>query len=115
MKLTSTHRIGLAIVWLLLLGVLGMWISSRIQVSGDLRKFMPAAQTPAQKLLIDEMGEGPGSRLLLMSIEGSDAETLADQSRTLHAALAARPEFSLVANGGDASLESIPAHLRPYR
>ena len=93
----------------------GWAIAQRLELSGDLRKFMPAAQTPAQKLLIDEMGEGPGSRLLLMSIEGSDAETLADQSRALHAALAARPEFSLVANGGDASLESIPAHLRPYR
>ena len=93
----------------------GWAIAQRLELSGDLRKFMPAAQTPAQKLLIDEMGEGPGSRLLLMSIEGSDAETLADQSRALHAALAARTEFSLVANGGDASLESIPAHLRPYR
>ncbi len=93
----------------------GWAIAQRLELSGDLRKFMPAAQTPAQKLLIDEMGEGPGSRLLLMSIEGSDAETLADQSRALHAALAARTEFSLVANGGDASLKSIPAHLRPYR
>ena len=28
---------------------------------------MPAPQTPAQKLLIDELGEGPGSRLLLIA------------------------------------------------
>ena len=113
--LSSRQRTSLALLWLVILLLAGWAIAQRLELSGDLRKFMPAAQTPAQKLLIDEMGEGPGSLLLLMSIEGSDAETLADQSRTLHAALAARPEFSLVANGGDASLESIPAHLRPYR
>lgn len=113
--LSSRQRTSLALLWLVILLLAGWAIAQRLELSGDLRKFMPAAQTPAQKLLIDEMGEGPGSRLLLMSIEGSDAETLADQSRALHAALAARPEFSLVANGGDASLESIPAHLRPYR
>ena len=108
-------RVSLALLWLLILLLGGWGIAQRLEMSGDLRKFMPAAQTPAQKLLIDEMGEGPGSRLLLMSIEGSDAETLAAQSQALHATLAARPEFSLVANGSDASLESIPAHLRPYR
>ena len=113
--LSSRQRTSLALLWLVILLLAGWAIAQRLELSGDLRKFMPAAQTPAQKLLIDEMGEGPGSLLLLMSIEGSDAETLADQSRALHAALAARPEFSLVANGGDASLESIPAHLRPYR
>ena len=113
--LSSRQRTSLALLWLVILLLAGWAIAQRLELSGDLRKFMPAAQTPAQKLLIDEMGEGPGSRLLLMSIEGSDAETLADQSRALHAALAARPEFSLVANGGDASLESIPAHLWPYR
>ena len=113
--LSSRQRISLALLWLVVLLLAGWAISQRLELSGDLRKFMPAAQTPAQKLLIDEMGEGPGSRLLLMSIEGSDAETLAAQSQALHAALAARPEFSLVANGGDASLDSIPAHLRPYR
>ena len=113
--LSARQRISLALLWLVIL-LLGGWaISQRLELSGDLRKFMPAAQTPAQKLLIDEMGEGPGSRLLLLSIEGSDAETLATQSQALHQALAARPEFSLVANGGDASLEEIPAHLRPYR
>ena len=108
-------RIGLALLWLAVL-LLGGWaISQRLELSGDLRKFMPAAQTPAQKLLIDEMGEGPGSRLLLLGIEGSDAQTLAAQSQALQGALAARPEFSLVANGSDASLDAIPAQLRPYR
>ena len=115
MQLSPPRRIALALVWLAVLALAGWAISQRLQLSGDLRKFMPAAETPAQKLLIDELGEGPGSRLLLMSIEGSDAETLAAQSQALREALAARPEFALVANGGDASLDAIPERLRPYR
>ena len=115
MTLTARSRIALALLWLALLAVAGWAISQRLQLSGDLRKFMPAAETPAQKLLIDELGEGPGSRLLLMSIEGADPQVLAQQSQQLRALLSARSEFALVANGSDASLEAIPTRLRPYR
>ena len=115
MKLSSTQRIGLAITWLLLLGVLGMWISARIQVSGDLRKFMPDARTPAQKLLLDELGEGPGARLLLVALSGAGPEQLAQQSHALREALAADAQFELVANGEQAGLEAFPQHLLPYR
>ena len=113
--LTARSRIALALLWLALLAFTGWAISQRLQLSGDLRKFMPAAETPAQKLLIDELGEGPGSRLLLMSIAGADPATLAVQSQALRQALSARSEFALVANGGDASLDAIPERLRPYR
>ena len=111
----SRRRLALALGWLALLALAGWSISRHLELSGDLRKFMPAAETPAQKLLIDELGEGPGSRLLLMSIEGADAPTLAAQSLALRQALAARADFAMVANGDDARLESIPARLRPYR
>ena len=81
-------RVSLALVWLALLLLSGWWISQQLQLSGDLRKFMPAARTPAQKLLIDELGEGPGSRLLLLAISGDGPEVLARQSSALVAALA---------------------------
>jgi predicted exporter len=114
-RLSSTQRISLAIVWLLLLALVGWAISSRLQVSGDLRKFMPDAQTPAQKLLMDELGEGPGSRLLLLALSGDSPEQLAEQSQALRAALAQDPLFELVTNGEQAGLEAIPESLLPYR
>lgn len=113
--MTGRARLGLALLWLALLAVAGWAIGQRLQLSGDLRKFMPSAETPAQKLLIDELGEGPGSRLLLIGLSGADPETLAAQSDALRAQLAAQPLFSLVANGGGAGLEAIPERLRPYR
>ena len=115
MKLTPRRRIGLAIGWMLLLGLLTAWVSECMQVSGDLRKFMPDARTPAQKLLLDELGEGPGARLLLLALSGAAPERLAGQSRQLHRALATDPQFELVANGGQAGLEAFPEHLLPYR
>lgn len=111
----ATMRTGLAALWLLVLVVGGFAISRHLQVSGDLRKFMPSAQTPAQKLLLDELGEGPGSRLLLMSLSGADPETLAAQSQRIVQTLSTDHRFTLVANGDDAALEAIPERLRPYR
>lgn len=114
-ELGAGTRIALALAWLAILVGAAMWLGDRLQLSGDLRKFMPAAQTPAQKLLLDELGEGPGSRLLLMSLSGSDPARLARQSQALRERLAADPAFELVGNGGEADLSAIPEKLLPYR
>ncbi|MEG3192730.1 MMPL family transporter [Lysobacter sp. D1-1-M9] len=109
------RRLGWALLWLAGLLVVGGLVGQRLELSGDLRKFMPSAQTPAQKLLIEELGEGPGSRLLLVALSGEAPATLAAQSNALREVLAARPQFALVANGADGALETIPERLRPYR
>ncbi|HEY0506283.1 MAG TPA: MMPL family transporter, partial [Lysobacter sp.] len=118
--MSATRRLALALLWLALLALLALFVAPRVQLSGDLRKFMPAPQTPAQKLLIDELGEGPGSRLLLLSLSGEAPETLATQSQALRGRLLATRvgvdvPFKLVANGADLGLDAIPPRLRPYR
>lgn len=118
--MSATRRLALALLWLAVLALLALFVAPRVQLSGDLRKFMPAPQTPAQKLLIDELGEGPGSRLLLLSLSGETQGTLAAQSQALRERLlAARVgvdvPFKLVANGADLGLDAIPPRLRPYR
>ncbi len=113
--LNARTRVLLALIWLALLAIAGFLLSSRLSMSGDLRKFMPDAKTPEQRLLMDELGEGPGSRLLLLSISGADSETLAAQSRELAAALAADQRFLLVSNGEPQGIDAIPEKLRPYR
>ena len=113
--MSARTRLLLALAWLALL-LLGGWaLSGRLQLSGDLRKFMPEARTPAQHLLLEELGEGPGSRLLLLAIGGADPATLARQSQALREALSGAPQFALFANGSAGGLESIPERLRPYR
>lgn len=112
--MTPARRLGLALAWLALLAVLGVMAARSLELGGDLRRFMPAPETPDQRLLIDELGDGPGARLLLLAIENADAATLAAQSRALAAQLRAQPGISLVANG-DADLSAVPERLRAYR
>lgn len=108
-------RTGLALLWLALLAIIATWISMQLQVSGDLRRFMPEARTSEQKLLLEEMGEGPGARLLLVALSGDTPDVLAAQSRTMHETLRADARFVFVANGEQQGLEAIPDRLLPYR
>jgi len=100
--------------WLLALGLLGAYAWQNLRVSTDLRSFMPPPSTPDQKLLMDQIGEGPGSRLLLLAIGGAEPATLAALSRGLAAKLAADPHFEQVANGAFDPAALDPA-LLPYR
>src|SRR5690606_23688450 len=104
-------RLALLLGWVALLALGGVLLSRALVMEEDLRRFLPTPRTPTQVLLVDELGDGPGSRMLLLAVSGADAETLAAHSR----ALATRPEFALVANGEDAGLEAVPEDLRPYR
>lgn len=113
--MSARRRLALAVLWLGALLLAGWGLGGHLQLSGDLRKFMPDPETPAQKLLIDELGEGPGSRLLLVALSGEPPATLAQQSQALRERLAASPAFELVANGGTTGLEAVPERLRPYR
>ena len=113
--MSPARRTALALLWLAALLVAGWAVGQRLELSGDLRRFMPEPRTPAQKLLVDELGDGPGARLLLLSLAGAEPEALAAQSRAVAAALSANPDFEFVANGLDAGLDAVPEALRPYR
>ncbi len=97
---------------LLALGI--FWVQTHLKVSADLRLFMPSPRTEEQRLLIQNIGESPASRLLLLAIDGDQPATLADISERYGAALAAHEEFALVANGAQPP-PGIPEKLLAYR
>src|SRR5690606_6679579 len=101
------RRWSLALLWALALGLLAGWAANTLKVSGDLRLFMPAPRTADQRLLLQQLGEGPGSRLLLVALSGAEPDVLAERSRGLREALADDDNFVFVGNGEDA-LDSIP-------
>jgi len=111
---------GPRVAWLLLAawiaGVisLGVWVQSELVVGSDLRLFLPRATTREQGLLLDEIGEGPAARALVVALEGAPPERLAEASRALVESLSASSEFRWAANG-DVPLESFPEDLLPYR
>ncbi len=101
-------------LWCATLAAGTLWIQSRLEISADLRLFMPTPRTEAQRLLVRNIGENPASRLLLVALSGRLPEALADLSRVLAAALRQRPQFGLVANGEQAP-PSVPDKLLAYR
>ncbi|MGH8182446.1 MAG: MMPL family transporter, partial [Rhodanobacteraceae bacterium] len=107
-------RVAIWCVWLALIVALGWGVARHLKISSDLRDFVPPARTADQQLLLDEIGKGPGSRLLLLAISGASDAQLADLSRGLDAALAHDPAFVQVANGGS-DLAQIASDLLPYR
>ncbi len=121
----GSGRAALLTVWLLVLAGLGLFVVQRLQVSTDLRSFMPAPTTPDQRLLMEQVGDGPGSRLLLLAIRQSGtAATLDDVAQsdarlaTLSKRLAEKLQhdhrYSQVLNGSFA-LGALDPSLLPYR
>ncbi|KQX97879.1 xanthomonadin transporter [Rhodanobacter sp. Root480] len=114
MSLRGGGRTTLLVLWLLALAGLGWVVSQRLKISTDLRSFMPAPTTPDQRLLMEQVGEGPGSRLLLLAISGGADDQLAALSQGLVAALKNDPRYSQVINGSFDPGALDPA-LLPYR
>ncbi|KGI76730.1 MMPL family transporter [Oleiagrimonas soli] len=107
-------RAALLIGWLLVLALLGLYVARTLRVGTDLRSFMPPPATADQRLLMDQIGSGPGSRLLLVALDGAPPAKLADLSHGLAAALKQDSRFTQVLNG-DFQPDSLPSALLPYR
>ena len=113
MKRTPRALLLLA-AWVIALAILGWFVQRQLVVGADLRLFLPSPTTPEQRLLLEEVGEGPASRVLAIALDGAPPEQLADISRELVAALQDSREFRLVTNG-EFTLDSVPDELLPYR
>ncbi|MBL8267655.1 MMPL family transporter [Steroidobacter sp.] len=113
MKFTRAS-IFLLVAWVVLLAGLTWFVQRQLQVSTDLRLFLPSPTTAEQQLLLEEIGEGPASRVMVISLEGAPPEELADASRALVESLQSSPNFRLITNG-EMSLDSVPDELLPYR
>jgi predicted exporter len=113
MKHTAAALLLLA-AWLGGLVALGVLVERRLEIGSDLRLFLPEPRTAEQRILLDAIGEGPASRLLVIALEGASPEALATTSSALVEALRGNNEFRFVANG-DVGLDSLPEELLPYR
>lgn len=91
-------------VWLL--GLLAcLVVIGRSNFSADMSAFLPASPTQEQQVLIDQLKDGVVSRLILVGIEGGDAEARIAMSRNMAAALRGASDFVWVGNGESEHLE----------
>ena len=102
------------LVWLACI-VFAAVVVIRARYITDLSAFLPDKPTATQQLLVDQLRDGPASRLILIAIEGADADTRAKLSRTLAAALRRDPRFARVENGEPVTEQSDREFLFSHR
>jgi predicted exporter len=74
-------------------------IVARAHYVADMSAFLPATPTPKQQLLVDQLRDGPASRLILIAFEQGDAAGRAAVSVETARRLRLDPQFSSVNNG----------------
>jgi predicted exporter len=70
------------------------------RLNTDLTLFMPQGATAEERLLLDELREGPAGRLILLAVEGGSSSARARISRQLASQLQSIGLFTRVSNGG---------------
>jgi predicted exporter len=98
------RRASCPTLWLCCVAVASV-IVARARYITDLSAFLPATPTPTQQLLVDQLRDGPASRLILIAIEGGDAGARARVSAAMAGRLRRDRQFSSVNNGEPVTAE----------
>jgi predicted exporter len=70
-------------IWIGLLIIALLIILFRARIETDISFFLPRSSSPQEQFLINQFRQGPGSKLLIISLQGSDSEALAKLSNSL--------------------------------
>jgi predicted exporter len=101
-------------LWSISIGA-ALWVVAHARYITDMSAFLPAKPTAVQKLLVDQLRDGPASRLILIALEGGDPKIRAQVSAAMAHRLRLDAEFSSVDNGEPLSAERDRAFLFEHR
>jgi predicted exporter len=94
----------------------GAWFAAtRAHVETELSRLFPEGATPTERLLLTELRTGATGRLILIALEGQDAELLAGASKQLAAWMRESGAFHYVGNGEQAWTKQERERLFQYR
>ncbi len=98
------------IIWIGILFIAFLTIIFRARVETDISFFLPQSSSPQEQFLINQFRHGPGSKLLIISLQGADSKTLARLSNSLTLKLKNDNAFIKVLNSED----SITDHAEKF-
>ena len=109
-------RAGKAATLIWALGaLLAAVIAARASYTADLSAFLPRRASATQRLLVEQLREGPAAHLIIAAIGGADAATRAAVSRQIALRLRADPAFLSFDNGDATQLERDREFLFEHR
>jgi predicted exporter len=98
-----------------LLALAAAGVVAHATYSTDLSAFLPRRASATQRLLVEQLREGPAAHVIIVAIEGGDAATRAQVSELLATHLKSEPSFFAVNNGDAAQLERDRQFLFEHR
>lgn len=115
MTFPDTKIIRASVFWLLLAFGAALILNSQLRLTFDLSAFFPQKTSVTQEILLEQLKNGPGSRLIVIGLKGGSEDQLMEFSDVMKQALNSNMAFLNVLNG-DFSLEgiSIPEPLKSY-
>lgn len=115
MKAQGGKITRVSVLWILLALASLMILTFRLQLTFDLSAFFPRETSLTQEILLEQLKNGPGSRLIVIGLKGESRDQLAEISDLLKGKLTTQPAFLNVLNGeyaiGDAV---IPEPVKSY-
>lgn len=105
------------LIWVAIIGLMIIYLSTQLRVVNDIAQFMPAAQQdPQLQALMSEMQHGPAATTLMLRLSGSEDADLAEISTRLSKALAEQNDvFRQVRNSNTSFDSNALDALSPYR
>lgn len=101
--------------WLAAIAVAVVVLLTRLQLSFDLSAFLPRQTTLAHEVLIEQVRNGPASRLLVIGVGAATSEDAVAAGRALQQALTDEPAFVTVLNGEfDEQSADVPFPVSDY-
>ncbi len=99
MKVLTSATSRRSMLWLAAAAVAIIFLGARLELSFDLSAFFPKRTTLRHDILVEQIRNGPGSRLLVIGISGAPHDELAEASKRLKEMLSLDAAFITVLNG----------------
>src|ERR1700722_15108192 len=99
--LTRAGTVG-TLVWVVL-ALIAAVVVARARYTTDLSAFLPKSPTATQRLLVDQLRDGLASRLIIVAIDGADAQTRARVSVAMATRLRSAAALFVSVNNGESS------------